>query len=981
MSRLAERQAFLHETLAMKAFEHYQRTHDEADLRQAVSGLERALMLLPADSTHRARVFEHLARVRFEHFERTQSLADLDHVVDLYSKARHGTPEASPRHPGTLSNLIFALVLRAERRVGDAATRDRDAAIDLGVRYSGSPSLHPMVSAQVAAALDLRYDRDGHIEDLYAAVDLYQQTLARLPSHGSDRAGITGAVGGCLMKLAVRTARRAEWDRAVEWQEAAVALTPRNDPRRAVAKAGLGRTLLGRWSNSAGDTRDLDHAFKLLMEASEAGAPSSFERRYLSATLGLAHLHRATQPEGTSADLDAAVGQLEQAMAQSREALDAGLRMGNLAQALLARSERHSTSGDLDRAISLLEQLQAEQPPSPSPRAVTLTVLGHALQLRWRRANDPRDRDRATRVYQQVSDLGPQVAPDLVLTASSALGDLEAGAEAWTSATSAYRRGLDALRELYQVQLRRAHRESTLRAAAGLPVRAAHAAVRAGRPQAAVVALEEGRAVMLSEALERIQTDLSRLMASGREDLAERYQQAAMRLVELDRAELGILNAPPGLSVGHIAHERAAARAAFDTVVGQIRAVLHPEPFLDPPTFADVDQAAQLCPLVYLTAAAGEGLALIVRKDEQAPETLATTTIVPLPQLTEEAVDKAVLTLQIAHHRSKTTRRGKLDKVTGWLWEAAMRDVVGALGNTRAVTLIPVGRLGLLPLHAAWTPDKQTPSGRRYALDDVTLRYAPNARALLSAHLLAERVTADRLLAVANPQPGTFERPNDELEYAGPEAIIAAHHFDPAQPVLSREQAKLDEVARLLPTSPVHHLACHGVARLDQPLDSALRLADGELRLRDILQIPIDGSDPPGTRLSILSACETQLPGDDLPDEVISLPSGLLQAGVAGVVASQWAVDDHPTAILMARFYAEWKAAGRSCAEALRAAQRWTRDSTNEDKAIFLQNITSATPELQGAGQILREELDRLPRDAHSFEHPTDWAAFAYVGA
>src|SRR5918999_3972449 len=131
MRWLVERLAFLHENLAMRAFERYQRTGNEADLRQAVNGLERAFRLLPADSTHRARLYEHLARVRFEHFERTQSLADLDQVVDLYWKALQGTPEYSPRHPGILSNLIFALVLRAERRVDDAATHDRDAAIEL----------------------------------------------------------------------------------------------------------------------------------------------------------------------------------------------------------------------------------------------------------------------------------------------------------------------------------------------------------------------------------------------------------------------------------------------------------------------------------------------------------------------------------------------------------------------------------------------------------------------------------------------------------------------------------------------------------------------------------------------------------------------------------------------------------------------------------------------------------------------------------
>jgi CHAT domain-containing protein len=56
---------------------------------------------------------------------------------------------------------------------------------------------------------------------------------------------------------------------------------------------------------------------------------------------------------------------------------------------------------------------------------------------------------------------------------------------------------------------------------------------------------------------------------------------------------------------------------------------------------------------------------------------------------------------------------------------------------------------------------------------------------------------------------------------------------------------------------------------------------DEILTLRDLFDLKL-----PGIRLAILSVCETGLPGTQLPDEVVSLPTGLLQAGVAGVVAS-----------------------------------------------------------------------------------------------
>jgi CHAT domain len=83
------------------------------------------------------------------------------------------------------------------------------------------------------------------------------------------------------------------------------------------------------------------------------------------------------------------------------------------------------------------------------------------------------------------------------------------------------------------------------------------------------------------------------------------------------------------------------------------------------------------------------------------------------------------------------------------------------------------------------------------------------------------------------------------------------------------------------------------------------------------------------------SACETASIGTELPDQVV-LPAGLLQAGVAGVVASLWAVPDATTAVLMARFHALWRSAeapshppkpcgepNRNCATARRSSKNF----------------------------------------------------------
>src|SRR5205814_10090103 len=109
--------------------------------------------------------------------------------------------------------------------------------------------------------------------------------------------------------------------------------------------------------------------------------------------------------------------------------------------------------------------------------------------------------------------------------------------------------------------------------------------------------------------------------------------------------------------------------------------------------------------------------------------------------------------------------------------------------------------------------------------------------------------------------------------------------------------------------------------------ESRRRLADGDLTLRELLSGEIAGLD--GLRLAVLSACQTAIRDfNRLPDAAIGLPAGLLQAGVAGVVATLWPVDDRSTAMVMVKFYENYVKSGQ-LAESLREAQRWLRDATN----------------------------------------------------
>lgn len=411
------------------------------------------------------------------------------------------------------------------------------------------------------------------------------------------------------------------------------------------------------------------------------------------------------------------------------------------------------------------------------------------------------------------------------------------------------------------------------------------------------------------------------------------------------------------------------ARRELDAVIEEIQAVPGFEDFLAAPTFETVAAAATERPLVYVTPATPGGLALIVRGHDVAH--------VPLDGLAADTLRER-LTPYFAVYRTYQVDRAALDlweaaldDVTAWLWDAVMAPVLAELGDSKELVLVAGGLLGLLPLHAAWTEDAGTPTGRRYAIDAAAISYAPNARALTAAAQAAAGTRGKRLLAIVDPQPVSAPA----LRFAPAEGAAAAAGFPGASTVLAGGEATVLAFNREAPQADVLHLACHGLADLERPLESGLLLAGNRwLTLRDLLGMALD------VRLAVLSACETSLPGTDLPDEVVALPTGLLQAGVAGVIASQWAVPDLATTILMTEFYRH--RAEASPAAALRRAQRWLRDTTNERK-IEQWRQACADEAAWLPPDTADALIDRLAfRALEAREHAglRSWAGFAHVG-
>ena len=99
----------------------------------------------------------------------------------------------------------------------------------------------------------------------------------------------------------------------------------------------------------------------------------------------------------------------------------------------------------------------------------------------------------------------------------------------------------------------------------------------------------------------------------------------------------------------------------------------------------------------------------------------------------------------------------------------------------------------------------------------------------------------------------------------------------------AQEPTSIEKVLSNLSSASIAHFACHGVQNSQNPLDSALLLGDGDLKISKIMQLSM-----PSASLAFLSACQTAAGDREIPDEAMHIAATMLFAGFRGVVGTMW---------------------------------------------------------------------------------------------
>lgn len=178
----------------------------------------------------------------------------------------------------------------------------------------------------------------------------------------------------------------------------------------------------------------------------------------------------------------------------------------------------------------------------------------------------------------------------------------------------------------------------------------------------------------------------------------------------------------------------------------------------------------------------------------------------------------------------------------------------------------------------------------------------------VSARLWGGVPQTNKTALVVNPKWGN---PKLDLVYAEEEAISVAKVL--GTEALIGPEATKNAVLQKMSTAAVIHIATHARFNPSSPLDSIIKLADGDLTTREVLQIRLQAD------LLVLSACETGMAETLGGDDFVGFAQAFLLAGARSVIVSLWRVNDPATASLMTSFY-RCRAAGTDNARALSLA-------------------------------------------------------------
>ncbi|KUL21583.1 hypothetical protein ADL15_50335 [Actinoplanes awajinensis subsp. mycoplanecinus] len=458
----------------------------DEDLEAAVDAAQRAVAEILAGSEIATLCADILGTIRRARFERWGERRDIDQAVECHAQAMQATGSDTPEVLGHVTNLANALWSRY-------------------LHFGSWPDLSQAVFLHSQAAQAYEADSLGRL----TALNNYALALRDMYEH-------TGELGY------LEEAAAAVFDAAAD---------PQHDPRRRMPAMNTFALVISTRYQHTRHLGDLDLIIELASSLLDVTAGPDLAICLQNLGRALTERHLAT---GDMGDLQRAVAAQEKALrAMPDDHPDRPAYLDNWASSLLCRWQASGDADDLAKVIEIREALMSAVTTDDPGRTKFLNNMGLALIAADADDPDPRTAGRISSVFAEACHVGSISSPGEVLSPAGTWGNWATKRSSWAEAVTAYEYGMSAVRNLFQTQLLRRHKELWLLNAGRFATGAAYAQVRVGDPQSAVQSLERGRSLLLAEALDRDRADLSHLERLGHGDLRSRFAQAVERIASV----------------------------------------------------------------------------------------------------------------------------------------------------------------------------------------------------------------------------------------------------------------------------------------------------------------------------------------------------------------------------------------------------------------------------------------------------------------
>ncbi|THH14418.1 hypothetical protein EW146_g5907 [Bondarzewia mesenterica] len=927
----------------------YRQTGQLIVLEEAISLHREVLQLRPVSHPYRPSSLDHLASALSTRFDQTGNLEDLEEAVSLHRQALELLPARHHNRSDWLNNLANALEIRF-RQTGhledlvEAVSFNRQA-----LELRPAPHLHRSGSLNnLAGALQTQFFQTGQLSDLEEAVLLHRQALELRLARHPDRPYSLNNLASALLTHFRQTGQLSDLEEAVSLHRQALDLFMAAHPYRSASLNNLANALEIRF-NQTGQLGDLEETVSLHRQALELRSAPHPDRSASLNNLANA-LETRYHRMGQLVDIEEAISLYRQALELRPEPHpDRSASLNNTACVLSTRFHRTGELlADLEDAVTFHRQALVLRPESHVYRSASLNNLAKVLSIRFDQTGQIGDLEEAVSLYRQAIEIFPEYHPDLmgslnnlasalstrfhqtshridlietVDTFRAAVACISASATQRFLAAKNWARRTDGIHEsaleAYQAAIQLLPQIVML----GMDLQSL---------QEAVELLEEGRAIFWSQALQ-LRTPLDNLqtreprLAQKLEDISRALEQGSLRDISKHHSD----SARKVLSMEQEAVHYRKLSDSWLATLGEIRTLDGFHGFLLPKPLVILKNAASRGPVVIINASQSRCDALILTSStvKHVPLDLTTTDAHNLVHSMRLAVSSLAppehLHASLAELIGKTRDIGDVNIVEqerhfrvkrvsdvrkrnpeetfqdmlAVLWRFLAQPVINSLHLKKSdlpsrLWWCPTGPFAFLPLHAAGLYGVHDP-------EDVSQYVVSSYTHTLNVLLAPIPRPAERfqMLAAIHSPPGPRSLPwtRDELrkiEEHVPSDVLVKLGIPPDAPSIVKN------VLSHLSSASIVHFACHRIQDPQNPLESSLLLEDGRLKVSQIMEQSM-----PNASLAFLSACQTAMGDEKVPDEAMHLAATLLFSGFRGAVATMWSIYDEDAPQIVDSFY------------------------------------------------------------------------------